>query len=47
MGNTINVFYGLGWAGFALCFYFNLTHVILCVYDFITGLKKSSRTMMD
>jgi hypothetical protein len=47
MGEVISLYYGLGWLGFCLCFYFNLAHLFICIYDFITGLRSSSRAKMD
>jgi len=47
MGSTIAFFYGIGWAAFLLCFYFNLTYVGIGIYDFITGLRSTSRAKMD
>ena len=47
MGSTISLFYGLGWTGFLLCFYFNFAHVAIGVYDFLVGLNVSTRAKMD
>jgi hypothetical protein len=47
MGTTISVFYGMGWAGFVFCFYFNLSHVVIGVYDLCVGVKVSNRAKMD
>jgi hypothetical protein len=43
---TTAVFYGIGWAGFAFCTYFNLMHVFTCIYDFCVGLRVTSRVRM-
>jgi hypothetical protein len=43
MGDKIALFYGLGWAGFASCFYFNVTHIVIGLYDFCVGLKATNR----
>lgn len=47
LGDVIVVFYGLGWAGFAACFYFNFTHIIIGIYDFCVGMKVTNRAKMD
>ena len=47
MGPTITIFYGLGWAGFILVFYFNITHVVIGLYDLCVGLRTSNRLKMD
>jgi hypothetical protein len=47
MGSTITKFYGMGWAGFFLCFYFNITYIVIGVYDFCAGLRLSNREKMD
>lgn len=41
------LFYGMGWAGFVFCMYFNLGHICIGVYDLCTGLKISNRAKMD
>lgn len=43
IGSVIVIFYGLGWAGFTSCFYFNMTHIVIGVYDFCVGIKISNR----
>lgn len=45
--NATTVFYGLGWAGFAFCSYFNLTYVCVGIYDLCVGLRVTNRTKMD
>lgn len=47
MGTQISMFYGFGWAGFFLCFYFNLSYVVIGIYDFCVGLRTSNREKMD
>lgn len=47
MGDTITMFYGFGWSGFVLCFYFNIVYVITSIYDLCVGIKISNRTKMD
>lgn len=47
MGGVISAFYGFGWAGFILCFYFNMAHVVIGVYDMCVGLRISNRRKMD
>jgi hypothetical protein len=47
MGSIITIFYGFGWAGFVFCFYFNLSHVVIGIYDLCVGLKISNRQKMD
>lgn len=41
------MFYGIGWAGFVFCFYFNIMFVIFGVYDLCIGLRVSNREKMD
>jgi hypothetical protein len=41
------LFYGLGWAGFAACFYFNISFICTGLYDFCVGLRVSNRAKMD
>jgi hypothetical protein len=45
--STTAIFYGIGWAGFAFCFYFNITFVAIGIYDMCVGLKESNRVMME
>lgn len=47
LGDTINVFYNIGWAGFGLCFYFNVSFVVIGIYDLCVGLQTSNREKMD
>jgi hypothetical protein len=47
MGTVISLFYGMGWAGFVFCFYFNLTFVAIGIYDFCVGMRTSNREKMD
>ena len=47
MGDVITHFYGLGWAGFVFCFYFNASFIIIGVYDLCVGLRVSNRAKMD
>jgi len=47
LSKLTKIFYSLGWAGFALCFYFNISHVLICVYDLCIGLRQSNRSKMD
>ncbi len=41
------VFYGLGWAGFAMCLYFNISFITINIYDLCVGLRVSNRVKMD
>jgi hypothetical protein len=45
--STTKSFYGLGWAGFAACMYFNLSFVCINIYDLCVGLRVSNRVKMD
>jgi len=47
IGDLVNVFYGVGWAGFILCFYFNIGFLITGIYDFCFNLKATNRELMD
>jgi hypothetical protein len=47
MGGTIKAFQVIGWVSFILIFYFNLSFLIMVVYDLCSGFKKSNRTKMD
>jgi hypothetical protein len=47
IGKTISIFYGLGWLGFGLCLFFNLTHVVIGVYDLCVGFRVTNRQKMD
>jgi hypothetical protein len=47
LGSVIVIFYGLGWAGVAACFYFNFAYIITGIYDFCVGIKVSNRAKMD
>lgn len=44
---STKIFYSLGWAGFAFCFYFNISFVCINIYDLCVGLKVSNRYKMD
>lgn len=41
------IFYALGWTGFAMCLYFNISFICINVYDLCVGLRVSNRTKMD
>jgi len=47
IGNSVLFFYGIGWAGFILCFYFNISHVLISIYDLCVSLKISNREKID
>ena len=47
MAGTIRIFSSLGWLGFILCFYFNLSFVVTGVYDLCLGMQTSARSRMD
>ena len=47
MDGTIRFFHALGWTGFISVFYFNMTFVIIVIYDLCVGLKASNRSKMD
>ena len=47
LSGVISMFYGVGWAGFVFCFYFNIMFVIFGVYDLCIGLRVSNREKMD
>ena len=47
LGNSVQMFYGIGWAGFIFCFYFNISHVLISIYDLCVSLKVSNREKMD
>ena len=47
IGDSIQLFYAAGWAGFAFCFYFNISHVVISIYDLCVSLKVSNREKMD
>lgn len=45
--NAVEVFYKIGWVGFAACWIFNLGNIFTCIFDGIAGCIKSNREMMD
>ena len=47
LGPAVQLFYGVGWAGFAFCFYFNIAHVVISIYDLCVSVKVSNREKMD
>ena len=44
---SIEIFYKIGWLGFAACWFFNIGHLIIFIYDCIMGCRKSNRQQMD
>jgi hypothetical protein len=47
LAESTKIFYGLGWAAFAACMYFNLSFVCINIYDLCVGLRVSNRAQMD
>lgn len=47
LASLTKIFYGLGWAGFAACFYFNISFICMNIFDLCTGLRVSNRAKMD
>ncbi len=45
--STVDLFYKIGWAGFALVFIFNIGYMAIIIYDIVLGCRKSNRTCMD
>jgi hypothetical protein len=43
LNNSIDIFYKVGWAGFALVFFFNLGHVGLLIWDICLGCNSTNR----
>ena len=40
---TITMFYRFGWVGFGMVFFFNITFIILFIFDIVRGCKMSNR----
>lgn len=40
---AVDIFYKIGWLGFAACWTFNIGHIIIFFYDTIVGLRRSNR----
>jgi hypothetical protein len=45
--STVDLFYKVGWTGFALAFTFNIGHLTIIIYDTVIGCRKSNRYYMD
>lgn len=43
----VDVYYGLGWLGFALVWAFNIGFVVLIIIDIVQAFRKSGRQTMD
>jgi hypothetical protein len=41
--STVDIFYKVGWTGFALAFIFNIGHLTIIIYDTVIGCRKSNR----
>ncbi len=44
---AVNIYYTIGWVGFAMAFAFNIGHIAILVYDTVLGCRKSNRDLMD
>lgn len=44
---AVDIFYKIGWLGFATCWTFNLGHIIIYIYDTVIGCRRTNREMMD
>jgi hypothetical protein len=44
---AVNIYYNIGWVGFAMAFAFNIGHIAISVYDTALGCRKSNRDLMD
>ena len=44
---AVEIFYNIGWVGFAACWIFNLGNMFIFIFDGILGCIKSNREMMD
>ena len=44
---AVDIFYKIGWLGFAMCWTFNIGHLIIFIYDTVIGCRRSNREMMD
>ena len=40
---AVDIFYKIGWLGFAMCWTFNIGHLIIFIYDTIIGCRTSNR----
>lgn len=47
MGKSIRAFYKVGWIGFVMVFIFNISFILLLVYDVVRGCGKTNRQLMD
>ena len=43
----VDVYYKLGWVGFAMIFLFNLGFVVQTIFDTVQGFRKNNREMME
>ena len=43
ISQTVGMFYGIGWAGVAFCFIFNISHILLSLYDLYRGCLITTR----
>ena len=44
---AVEIYYAIGWVGFAMVFVFNIGHILIMIYDAFLGCRKSNRDLMD